>query len=130
LAAWLPVYLVGRFILGRLTPTYEAISTYKLIVHGSVALATLAAWTAFAWWAGDWVWALVTGLVLVPMGLTALHWHRRWVRVEEDVRLFKRVARKRGRRERLARMRRALVEEFDGIGRALRDAEEDAPEGV
>ena len=127
MVAWLPVYLVGRFILGRLTPTYEAISTYKLSVHGTVAAGTLGAWTLLAWWLGGWVWALGTALALIPLGLIALHWHRRWVRVEEDVRLFKRVARRRGRRERLARMRRTLVEEFDRIGRALREMEEDAP---
>jgi hypothetical protein len=51
------------------------------------------------------------------------------MRVEEDVRLFKRVAGRRGRRERLARMRRALVDEFDRIGKALLEVEEDAPGG-
>jgi hypothetical protein len=129
MVAWIPVYLVGRFILGRLTPTYETISTYKLSVHATVAAGTLAAWTLLAWWLGGWVWAMGTALGLIPLGLIALHWHRRWMRVEEDVRLFKRVAGRRGRRERLARMRRALVDEFDRIGKALLEVEEDAPGG-
>ncbi|MFC1660666.1 1-acyl-sn-glycerol-3-phosphate acyltransferase [Gemmatimonadota bacterium] len=125
--AWLPVYLVGRFILRRMTPSHEAISTYKFSVHASVAVLTLAGWTLLAWWLGGWAWALGTALLLVPLGLITLAWHRRWTRVEEDVRLFKRVVRRRSRRERLARLREGLVEEFDGIGRALRRAEEAVP---
>jgi hypothetical protein len=43
--------------------------------------------------------------------------------VEEDVRLFLRVAFRRDRRERLGRMRKELVAEFDKIGRRMgRDA--------
>jgi hypothetical protein len=125
--AWLPVYLVGRFVLRRLTPSYEAISTYKFSVHASVAVLTLAGWTLLALWRGGWPWALAAAFALIPLGLIALHWHQRWLRVEEDVRLFKRVVRRRGRRERLARLREGLVEEFDRIGQALRSAEVEAP---
>jgi hypothetical protein len=58
-------------------------------------------------------------VILVPAGLLSIAWHERWMRVEEDVRLFFRVAFSRDRRDRIARLRRDLVQEFDRIGRDL-----------
>ena len=72
-----------------------------------------------AWWFWGWLQAVGVALILVPLGLLSIAWHERWIRVEEDVRLFFRVAFRRDRRERLARMRKDLVEEFDRIGKLM-----------
>jgi 1-acyl-sn-glycerol-3-phosphate acyltransferase len=120
---WLPVYLGSKPIVKRVKPAYEALSTYKLSASGILALLTLSAWTFLGWWLGGWRLALGVGALLVPLGLLAIAWHERWIRVEEDVRLFLRVAFRRDRRERLGRMRKELVSEFDKIGRRMgRDA--------
>ena len=116
---WLPVYLGSKPIVKRIRPAYEALSTYKLSASGFLALFTLVGWTVLAWWWGGWSWALGIGVILIPLGLLTIAWHERWIRVEEDVRLFFRVAFRRDRRERLGRMRKELVAEFDRIGRRL-----------
>jgi hypothetical protein len=116
---WLPVYLGSKPIVRRIGPAYEALSTYKLSASGLLAIITLAGWTFLAWWLGGWSWALGIGVILVPLGLLAIAWHERWLRMEEDIRLFFRVAFRRDRRERLARMRKELVAEFDRIGRRM-----------
>ncbi len=113
--AWFPVYLLSRLIVRRIHPQHEALSTFKFSVSALLALATLAGWTFLAWWFGGWSWAVGMGAILVPLGLLAIAWHERWVRVEEDVKLFFRVAFRRHRRERLREMRRELVKEFDRI---------------
>jgi hypothetical protein len=116
---WVPVYLGSKPIVRRIRPAYEALSTYKLSISGILALFTLTGWTALAWWIGGWKWGFGIGIILVPLGLLTIAWHERWARVEEDVRLFFRVAFRKDRRESLARMRRELVEEFDRIGQEL-----------
>jgi glycerol-3-phosphate O-acyltransferase/dihydroxyacetone phosphate acyltransferase len=117
--AWLPVYLGSRPIVRHIRPAYEALSTYKLSASGFLALLTFTGWTSLAWLWGGWSWALGIGVILVPAGLLSIAWHERWMRVEEDVRLFFRVAFSRDRRDRIARLRRDLVQEFDRIGRDL-----------
>ena len=121
--AWLPVYLGSKPIVKRIDPAHEALSTYKFSASAFLALFTLAGWTFLTWWVGGWSWALGIGIILVPLGLLAIAWHERWVRVEEDVRLFLRVAFRKDRRERVARMGKELVEEFDRLGRALASRE-------
>jgi 1-acyl-sn-glycerol-3-phosphate acyltransferase len=113
--AWLPVFLLSRLIVRRIRPQYEALSTFKFSVSVILAIATLAGWTFLSWWIGGWSWAAGIGAILVPLGLLAIAWHERWIRVEEDVKLFLRVAFRRGKRERLGEMRRELVKEFDRI---------------
>jgi len=116
--AWLPVYLGSKPIVKRIRPAYEAISTYKFSASAVLALFTLMGWVMGMWWFGGWKLALGIGLTLVPLGLVAIAWHERWRRVEEDVRLFLRVAFRKDRLERMARRRRELVEEFDRLGKA------------
>lgn len=123
LLAWLPVYLGSRPIVRRIGPAPEALSTFKLSASGLLAILTLAGWTFLAWWLGDWKWAVGVAATLVPLGLVAIAWHERWTRVEEDVRLFLRVAFRRDRRERLGAMRRELVQEFDRIARKIEEGD-------
>lgn len=120
---WLPVYLGSKPIVRKIRPAYEALSTYKLSASGLIALLTLLGWTTLAWRLGGWEWALAIGLLLIPLGLLTIAWHERWIRVEEDVRLFFRVAFRKDRRDRVARMRRELVGEFDRIGRRMERAD-------
>lgn len=117
--AWLPVYLGSKRIVRRFHPAQEVLSTYKFSASGILALVTLAGWILMAWVFGDWSWALGVGAILVPLGVLTIAWYERWMRVEEDVRLFLRVAFRKDRRERVARMRRELVADFDRIGQYI-----------
>ncbi len=123
--AWLPVTLGSRPLVRRIRPAYEALSTYKLVTAGTLAVLTLAGWTLLAWGVGGWRWALATALGLVPLGLVAIAWHERWVRMEDDIRLFLRVAFRRDRRERLAGMRKELVAEMEEIASRMEGRAED-----
>ena len=114
--AWLPVFVLSRPIVRRIHPNYEALSTYKFSASAFLALFTLSGWTVLAWWVGGWSWALGIGAILIPLGLLAIAWHERWMRVEEDVKLFFRVVFRPDRRDRLAEMRGEFVKEFDRIG--------------
>ncbi|MBT8397516.1 MAG: hypothetical protein HKO65_10235 [Gemmatimonadetes bacterium] len=116
IVVWLPVYLLSRVIVRRIHPQREALSTFKFSASALLAIITLFGWTSLAWWYGGWTWALGIGAILIPLGLLAIAWHERWIRVEEDVKLFLRVAFQRDRRERLGALRADLVKEFDRIG--------------
>jgi len=117
--AWLPVYLFSRPIVRRIHPQYEALSTFKFSASAFLALVTLSGWTFLAWLFGGWSWALGIGAILIPLGLMAIAWHERWIRMEEDLKLFLRVAFRRDRRDRLAEMGRELVKEFDRIAKRM-----------
>jgi glycerol-3-phosphate O-acyltransferase / dihydroxyacetone phosphate acyltransferase len=126
LLAWLPAYLGSRPIVRRIGPAPEALSTFKLSAAGLLAILTLGGWTFLAWWLGDWKWAVAVGTILIPLGLVAIAWHERWIRVEEDVRLFLMVAFRRDKRDRLASMRKELVQEFDRLARKLAEGDREA----
>jgi 1-acyl-sn-glycerol-3-phosphate acyltransferase len=119
MVAWLPVYLLSLPIVRLAHPKYEVLSTIKFSVSAFLALLLFTAWTFLAWWTGGWSWALGIGVILIPLGLLAIAWHERWMRVEEDVKLFFRVAFEKDRRERLRSMRRELVKEFDRIAKRM-----------
>jgi hypothetical protein len=123
IVVWLPVYLLSRLIVRGIRPQHEALSTFKFSASAFLALLTFSGWTFLAWWFGDWTWAVGIGIILVPLGLLAIAWHERWIRVEEDVKLFSRVAFRRDRRDRLGEMRRELVKEFDRIGKRMEVAD-------
>ena len=123
LLVWLPAYLGSRPIVRKIGPAPETLSTLKLSASGFLAILTLGGWTFLAWWLGDWKWALGIGAILVPLGLLTIAWHERWIRVEEDVRLFLKVAFQKNRRARLTAMRRELVQEFDRIARKLEEGD-------
>jgi len=126
LLAWLPAYLGSRPVVRKIGPAPEALSTFKLSASGLLAILTLGGWTFLAWWFGDWKWALAVGSILIPLGLVAIAWHERWLRVEEDVRLFLRVAFRRDKRDRLAHMRKELKQEFDRLARRLAEGDREA----
>jgi 1-acyl-sn-glycerol-3-phosphate acyltransferase len=120
---WLPVFLISRLIVRLIHPQHEALSTFKFTASALLAILMFSGWTFLAWWFGGWTWAVGIGIILVPLGLLAIAWHERWVRVEEDVKLFLRVAFRRDRRNRLGEMRRELVKEFDRIGKRMEVAD-------
>ena len=66
-----------------------------------------------------WIWALMTALAMVPLGLISVWWHDRWAKAREDVGLFVRAAFRRDRRKHLAEMRKGLMEELDELGAFL-----------
>jgi 1-acyl-sn-glycerol-3-phosphate acyltransferase len=116
---WLPVYLSVRPVVRRIKPTYEALSTYKLSVAATLSPLNIAAWSLVAWRAEGWLWAVVTAVGMVPLGLASIWWHDRLALAREDVGLFLKAAFKRDRRRHLAEMRRELVEELDELGAVL-----------
>jgi hypothetical protein len=116
---WLPVYLGVRPLVGRVRPTYEALSTYKISVAVLLSPLNILAWTAVAWNMEGWLWALATALAMVPLGLVSIWWHDRLYMAREDVGLFLRAVFRRDRREHLAGMRKELVEELDELGAVL-----------
>lgn len=124
---WLPVYFGLRPIVRKINPKYEAVSTYKLSTAASLSPINILLWSGLAGVTFGWVWALVAGLAMVPLGLWALGWHERWTRVREDVGLFFRVAFRKDRMDRLARRRKSLVEEFDRIGEAMDSTDTGGP---
>lgn len=116
---WFPVYMGVQPLVGRVKPTYEALSTYKLVVAATLTPLNILAWALVAWRLEGWVWALVTALTMVPLGLISIWWHDRWAKAREDVGLFVRAAFRRDRRKHLAEMRRGLMEELDELGAFL-----------
>lgn len=121
--AWgVPYRLVGWAVERMRLPT-DMVATYK--VAGSLLAYPLflGLWAGLAAWAWGWSGALVVLVVLPLLGLVAVPWLDRARDLVEDARLFGRVARRTARRERLARVRRALVAEFE----ALRALQGDAP---
>jgi len=116
---WFPVYMGVQPLVGRVKPTYEALSTYKLVVAATLAPLNILAWSLLGWKLEGWIWALVTALAMVPLGLISVWWHDRWAKAREDVGLFVRAAFRRDRRKHLAEMRKGLMEELDELGAFL-----------
>jgi 1-acyl-sn-glycerol-3-phosphate acyltransferase len=116
---WAPAYWAPRATVRMVRPEFEAIATYKLATSFLVVPLTLAAVGAVAWWlAGGWI--ALSAVVAAPLcGLAAIAWRERRNRVREDVRVFLRVLRKRGRVDRLAALRASLVAEFDDVLAAM-----------
>jgi hypothetical protein len=112
---WYPTWVAPRFVLRVVRPERESIATYKLATgFGAVPLTVLTA-TAVAAWLGGWIAAALAFVAAPLLGLCALLWRERWLRVREDARLFLRVLRRSGLRERIAVRRAGLVAEFDEI---------------
>jgi 1-acyl-sn-glycerol-3-phosphate acyltransferase len=127
---WFPVYFGSRVIVGRIRPYYEALSTYKLSAAAALAPLDMAAWgLGVGWWFG-WRWGLAMVLAMIPVGLLTIWWRERWTRVTEDVRLFLRLARRRDRLDRLARMRGELVAEMDRVVAEFRAPASDPSAGA
>jgi 1-acyl-sn-glycerol-3-phosphate acyltransferase len=116
---WFPLYLGVLPLVRRVRPTYEALSTYKLIVAATLTPVNLLAWSLVAWKLEGWIWALGTALAMIPLGLISIWWHDRWAKAREDVGLFVRAAFRRDRLMHLAEMRKELVGELDELGAFL-----------
>lgn len=112
---WYPTYLAPNATLRVVRPEYEAIATYKLATGCAAVPITIALALVVGALIAGWKGALLAA-VLVPLsGLFAIAWHDRWQQVREDARLFFRVLFRTDHRQRLARDRAALVEEFDAV---------------
>ena len=106
-------------MVGRVRPTYEALSTYKLSAAVALSPLNILFWLLLAWRLEGWLWAGAVALSMVPLGLVSVWWHDRWAMAREDVGLFLRAVFRRDRREHLATMRKGLVEELDELGAVL-----------
>ena len=112
---WAPVWFAPRITLARLRPAYEAISSYKLVT-GFFAAPLL--WTfvvAAAGWFLGWMAAVGAAATVPLLGLCALLWSERYVRVKDDADLFLRVLRRPALAAELEARRGALVRAFDEL---------------
>lgn len=124
--AWgIPYRLVGWQVERLRLPT-DMVATYKLAASLLAYPLFLAIWAVVAGWLWGWTGLMLTLLVLPPLGLLAVRWLDCARDVVEDLLLFTRLARGGGLGERLARLRRSLVAEFDAIHSLLDDQAADA----
>lgn len=112
---WYVAFLLPRHTVRWFRVPYELIATYKLGAGMITFPLAYALWIAIAWRLASVRAAIVAAAVLPPLGFLAMGYRDRWRRVKEDTRLFLRVALEPRRRDRLARQRAALVQEFDAI---------------
>jgi len=126
--AWLPLYYVPGWIAKAAKPHFEALSTYKLSASFLLAPLVYAVWLLF-FWRTRGVNGLILAAVILPLlGLVAVAWKDRWHRIREDLRLFRRAIRRRGRRRILAEWRASLADEFDSLWEEMKSAQS-TPEG-
>lgn len=129
--AWAPPYQLTRFVLRRMPrPKEDVVATYKLGAAMVAYPLFHLAWAAAAFLLWGLAPAIIVAVALWPLGLLAIFWKSRWDRVLEDTRLFLRLVRNRGRRERIAAERRELVAEFDAVREAMRQAGQDPDAAV
>lgn len=117
-AWWLP-YRIPRGVVRAVRPTLDAESTYKL---GAALLAfplMLIVWIVVGTAVGGPLAGLATGSTAVVAGITWIAWSDRWRRAAEDVRVFVRARPRSRSRQRLAQLRRELVQEFDELRREM-----------
>ena len=113
--AWLPLYYVPGWIARVAKPHFEAVSTYKLSASFLLAPIIYAGWLFLFWRTGGVKGVVAAGITLPLLGLITVAWKDRWQRIREDLRLFRRAIRRKGRRKVLAEWRAGLVEEFDRL---------------
>ncbi len=114
-ALWIPLWIVPRYVVARVRPDYEAISTYKL-VSGFFAVPLL--WlllVVLAAWQLGWGMALVAAAAVPLLGVFTLLWGEAFLRVREDADVFRRVLRRPGIAPALEARRDRLVSQFEEI---------------
>jgi glycerol-3-phosphate O-acyltransferase/dihydroxyacetone phosphate acyltransferase len=117
---WLVPTLTTRLIAPRFRPELDQVATYKLGVAVIAFPIWLLVMLAAVTLAGSLGWALLSLGVLPSLGLAAVAWKDRQARVREDLRVFLRVLRHPGGRDRLAEQREQLADEFDRLNELWR----------
>lgn len=112
---WLPLFYLPGWFVKATKPHFEAISSYKLSLSFLLAPLILLFWLFVAWRLGGTRWGFGAGLLVPALGLVTVAWKDRWARIREDLRLFRRAVKRKGRRRILAEWRSDLVAEFDAI---------------
>ncbi|MEJ2204890.1 MAG: 1-acyl-sn-glycerol-3-phosphate acyltransferase [Gemmatimonadota bacterium] len=125
---WLPPFVVTRYVAPLFRPTLDQVATYKLGTAILVFPAWLALLAAGAWLLLGLRWMVVSLTVFPAVGLAAIAWHERQARLWEDFRVWVKVLRHPGDRDRLAEQRRWLVAEFDRL-RDLRTVDGEGGQG-
>jgi 1-acyl-sn-glycerol-3-phosphate acyltransferase len=116
---WAPVWFAPRITLARLRPAYEAISSYKLVTGFFAAPLLWIVLVAVAGWFLGWMAALGAAATVPLLGLTALLWGERYMRVRDDADLFLRVLRRPALATQLEAQRGALVRTFDELAETV-----------
>jgi glycerol-3-phosphate O-acyltransferase / dihydroxyacetone phosphate acyltransferase len=112
---WAPAHHAPRLTLRLVHPELEAIATYKLATAFVVVPLTLALGMAVGAVLGGITGVLIAAAAVPMLGLATIYWYDRLNRVLEDGRIFVRVLTRADHRDRLARDRGSLVEEFDAV---------------
>jgi len=113
--AWLPLFYVPRWFVRATKPHLEAVSSYLLSMGFLLAPLVYTGWLLLAWRTGGLDAAGAVAVIVPLLGLITVAWRDRWHRIREDLRLFRRAIRRKGRRRVLAEWRADLVAEFDSI---------------
>jgi len=116
---WYPPYALNRAIVSRLKVEESGIATYKLGLSILLVPITLLVWSIIAY-INFGLRGLLVALVVLPLTGIVLHrWSGRWGRVQQDARLFGKVAAHPRTRQKLAEQRAALVREFDDVAQRI-----------
>jgi hypothetical protein len=114
---WLVPLKWSQWVVPRFRPELDQVATYKV----SSTLVGFPVWLALCV-AGTWFLAgtrpslIVLGMLPIT-GLAAIAWRDRQAEVREDLSVFLRARRLSRGRDRLAELRRHLVQEFDALAR-------------
>lgn len=114
-AYWAVPFLVTRHIVTGLRPELDQVATYKVGVGGMALAAWLAVTAVAIGLTAGWGTAGLAAGVLPACGLAAVAWGERRAVVREDLRIFLRLLRRRGRVTRLAELRAEIVAEIDAV---------------
>lgn len=120
---WLPLYYVPKWFAQAAKPHFEAISTFKLSLAFLLTPVIYVGWLLVAWLQGGLTATLLAAVIVPLLGLVAVAWKDRWGIIREDLRLFNRAIRRKGRRRILKEWRAGLVAEFDSLWDEMRSQE-------
>jgi hypothetical protein len=121
---WWPAYKAPMWLVRIAQPHLEAVATYKLSAAVGITPLVLAFWLALSWLLGGWTLVAAMAVMLPVLGLIAIAWRDRWLRVKEDTLLFWRALGQTSRRDHLAELRASLVTEIDALAELFERASE------